>query len=76
VSVVCPANLVTGPGGVPACVDGSGGAVAWVQTIPFDFTQLDVPTLAAVFGVGFTIIGMCWFLGKAVGIVVNMVKNA
>jgi hypothetical protein len=61
---------------MPICSDGAGNPVAWVATVPFDFTQLDQPTLAACFGIGFTIIGISWFLGKAVGLVVSMVKSA
>jgi hypothetical protein len=49
--------------------------VAWVQELPFDFSQLDQPTLGACFGIGFTIIGMSWFIGRAVGMVLKAVKN-
>jgi hypothetical protein len=75
-TVMCSGTLTTlVPSGVPACLDAAGNAVAWANSVPFDFTQLDGPTLAAVFGIGFTIMGMSWFIGRAVGMVLRAVKN-
>ncbi len=73
--IACPGIVSTGPTGMPICSDGAGNPVAWVQELPFDFSQLDQPTLAACFGIGFTIIGMSWFIGRAVGMVLKTVKN-
>jgi len=75
-SVDCPAILTTGVTGVPTCADGTGTPVAWVQSIPFDITQLDQGGLAAAFSVGFCLIGVCWFFGRAASIVLGMIKSA
>ena len=73
--IYCPGNVTTSATGVAICSDGAGNPVQWVNSVPFDFTQLDGPTLAGCFGVGFTLIGMCWFAGKAVGTVVKAIKD-
>jgi hypothetical protein len=71
----CPALVSTSVTGVPMCTDGAGNAVGWVAYAEFDVSQLDGPSLAACFGIGFTIIGTSWFIGRAVGMVLKAVKN-
>ena len=75
-SIDCPAILSTSPTGVPSCADGTGTPVAFVQSIPFDVTQLDQAGLAAAFSVGFCLIGACWFFGRAASMVLSLIKGA
>jgi hypothetical protein len=71
----CPGVVVTSPIGVPMCQDGAGNPVTWVAYAEFDVSQLDGPSLAACFGIGFTIIGTSWFIGRAVGMVLEAVRK-
>jgi hypothetical protein len=71
----CPGIIVTTPVGVPLCQDGAGAPVLWVAYAEFDVSQLDGPSLAACFGIGFTIIGMSWFIGRCVGMVLKAVRH-
>jgi hypothetical protein len=71
----CPGVVVTGATGIPSCQDGAGNPLTWVAYAEFDVSQLDGPSLAAAFGIGFTIIGTSWFIGRAVGMVLKAVKN-
>ena len=71
----CPGVVSTGVQGAPLCTDGAGNVLAWVPYAEFDVSQLDGPSLAGAFGIGFTIIGTSWFIGRAVGMVLKAVKN-
>jgi hypothetical protein len=75
VSVACTAIVSTGPTGTAICSDGTGAPVAWVNTVEFDISQLDGPTLTGAFAIGFMTIGTCWMIGKAIGTVLKAVKN-
>jgi hypothetical protein len=71
----CPGVVVTSPVGGALCQDGAGNPLTWVAYAEFDVSQLDGPSLAACFGIGFTIIGMSWFIGRCVGMVLRAVKS-
>lgn len=74
-SIDCPGSVSTGALGDALCTNGSGTPVAWVYTPPFDVSALDPTTLATCFGIGFTLIGVSWFIGKAVGIVLKFIRG-
>lgn len=42
---------------------------------PFDFSQLDSTTVAFAFGASFGLAGACWALGKAIGMIMSVVKR-
>lgn len=67
-------------GGIPAggsCQPASnfafGAGAAF--TPPFDISYVDGPTLAVAWGIGFTMIGMSWFIGRCVGMVLSAVRS-
>jgi hypothetical protein len=42
---------------------------------PFDISQLDTTQVAGAFAAGFVLVGMFWALGKAVGMLMGMVRR-
>lgn len=45
------------------------------QGAQFDISALDLTQAGEAFAAGFVIVGMCWALGKAVGMIVSIVKR-
>lgn len=70
--VECPANVVTGPSGEPLCLDELSEPISWepVEPVAIDFEQVAEP-----FSVGFLLMASCWALGKAVALVIGLVKR-
>lgn len=64
------ASLVCTDQPASAFVFGVGGL-----SPPFDLAQLDTSILAGTFAAGFAIVGSFWALGKAVGMVMSVVKR-
>jgi hypothetical protein len=58
---------------VPASSVTFGAGVAY--TPPFDISQLDSPTLLYSYAAGFTLVGMAWGLGQAVGAIMRVVRR-
>jgi sugar/nucleoside kinase (ribokinase family) len=75
VSIECLANILTLPDGSAACLDGSGNVVAWQVVPPFDISQLDTTQAGQAFAAAFVIVGMCWALGKAVGMILQVIRR-
>lgn len=65
----------TGADGSAQCTNGSGVVVAWVSVPPFDVSQLDFGQAGHAFAAGFVMVGMCWMLGRAVGMVLKAVSG-
>lgn len=74
-SVECPANVSTLADGSPACLDSSGAVVAWQAVPPFDVSQLDTVQAGEAFAAGFVIVGTCWAIGKAVGLILSVIRR-
>lgn len=55
------------------CLDASGNVVAWQAVPPFDISQLDTTQAGEAFAAGFVIVGTCWAIGKAVGLIMRVV---
>lgn len=70
--VECPANVETGPSGEPWCVDESWRPISWEPVVPF---SIDFEQIAEPFSVGFLLMASCWALGKAVALVIGLVKR-
>lgn len=81
-----PFSLVSGGDGVQVvdyasqnagCVIASsvvvGTGPGWSPA--FDISQLDGAQAGEAFAAGFVIVGMCWALGRAVGMIVSVVKR-
>ena len=54
-----------------------GGASATnpSQNSSFDISQLDTVQFGEAFAAAFVIVGMCWALGKAVGMILEMIRR-
>ena len=74
-SIECPANVSTLSDGSPACLDSSGNLVAWQAVPAFDISQLDTAQAGEAFAAAFVIVGTCWAIGKAVGLVLSVVRH-
>lgn len=74
-SIECPGNVQTLASGAPSCVDGSGAVLAWQAVPAFDVSQLDTSQAASAFAAGFVIVGTCWAIGKAVGLVLSVIRR-
>lgn len=74
-SIECPANVTTLSDGSPACLDSSSNVVAWVAVPPFDVSQLDYSQAGEAFAAAFVIVGSCWALGKAVGMILSVIRR-
>jgi hypothetical protein len=70
----CPGVVATGSDGSPQCTNGAGGVLSWVAVPPFDVSQLDYGQAGSAFAAGFVIVGMCWALGKAVGLIMSVLR--
>jgi hypothetical protein len=75
VSIECLANVSTLPDGGAACLDSSGNVVAWQVVPPFDISQLDTTQAGEAFAAAFVIVGTCWAIGKAVGLILQVIKR-
>ena len=73
-SIECPANVVTSASGSAQCVSSSGAPVQWVAVPPFSVAQLDTTQSGEAFAAGFVIVGMCWALGRAVKLIMSVVR--
>lgn len=71
---VCSGELSTLASGELAC----SGAWSWLDSamvpVPFDYLQLDYSLLGGMFTAGFTIVVTVWAAGKAVALVLSMLK--
>ena len=74
-SIECPANVSTGSDGSALCLDSSSNPVAWVAVPSFDVSQLDYGQAGEAFAAAFVIAGTCWAIGKAVGLVLSVIKR-
>ena len=77
-SIECPANVVTDTvvdPGAALCLDSSSAPVAWVAVPAFDVSQLDTVSAASAFAAGFVIVGTCWCIGKAVGMILSVIRR-
>jgi hypothetical protein len=74
-SIECPANVSTLPDGSPACLDSSGGVVSWQVVPSFDISQLDTAQAGEAFAAAFVIVGTCWAIGKAVGLILQQIRR-
>jgi hypothetical protein len=74
-TIQCAATLQTSPAGDAQCVDGTGGAVSWIAVPEFDPSLIDLTVAGEAWAVGFTMIGMSWFIGKAGQLVMNAIKR-
>lgn len=74
-SIECPANVSTLSDGSPACLDAASAPVAWQVVPSFDISQLDTTQAGEAFAAGFVIVGTCWAIGKAVGLVLSVIKR-
>lgn len=68
--VTCPGAVVsTGSEGEPLCLDGLGAPVAWESQASFTFADSAEPFFA-----GFALVMVFWALGKAVSLVLRVVR--
>ena len=74
-SIECPANVSTLVDGSPACLDGAGNVVAWQAVPAFDVSQLDTTQAGEAFAAGFVIVGSCWAIGRAVGLILSVIRR-
>jgi len=71
----CDGVIVTDVDGVPACEDLVGAPLAWVAVEPFSIEDLDSEVLGGHFAVGFVIYATAWSIGKAAGLVLEVIKK-
>lgn len=72
----CTGVVLTDPvSGAVLCQNGSGAAVAWVVTPSFDFTAFDTSGAGEAFAAGFVLVGSCWAIGKAVGLILSVIRR-
>jgi hypothetical protein len=57
------------------CLDGTGAVVAWEAVPAFDISQLDTTQAGEAFAAAFVIVGTCWAIGKAVGLILGVIKR-
>jgi hypothetical protein len=75
ITAECPGNVVTDMAGAPLCLDGSSAPLTWVSVPVFDITSLDTVQAGEAFAAGFVIIGTCWAIGKAIGLILSVVRR-
>lgn len=71
----CDGVVTTDANGVPACEDGGGAPLAWVQVEPFSVEDIDSTIAGEHFAVGFVLYATAWVIGKAVGVILNAIRN-
>jgi len=78
VSISCnaPGAVSTSSAGAPLCLNPSDSSVvAWTSQPDFDFSTFDTASASAAFAAGFVIVGTLWAIGKAVGLLLGVVRR-
>lgn len=74
-TVSCSGTVVTSSTGSAQCTDGNGNVIAWTVSPAFSVSQLDTTEAEQAFAAGFVLVGMSWGLGKAVGLILEVVRR-
>lgn len=69
--IQCDGDVLVSMDGAPLC---SGTWTLVPVPEPFDVSQLDPAVLGQAWLVGFTLVGTCWFAGKACRLLLSMIR--
>lgn len=71
----CDGVIVTDGAGVASCQDGLGAPLTWVAVEPFTIDQIEPETAGGFFAAGFVMYGTVWLLGRAVKVILDVVRR-